>query len=289
MPKKTFKKDWSGINQKIKDRKKKFKNDERLYVTTFNENNQSKVTMRFLDSPDIDMPYTEVKAHFFNDIGGWFIDNCPDTIGKPCPVCEDLYKHNYYETDNDLYYSRKKATSFYTNVLIIDDINKPENNGKVFIFKFGAKIMEKIDDIIEEGKQPWDDNCGVNFIFSAKKKGGKMTNYDASRFSDEETEIGSYGKEKEILDARHKLADFTASPSFKSYDDLKAKYEKVIGSTGESSPSKSRKPASKRADEDDDVEDEDIVDDDISDDIGDEDMLSETDDDDFFDDLDDDE
>jgi hypothetical protein len=290
MPKKTFKKDWSGINQKIKDRKKKFKNDDRLYVPTFNDNNQAKVTMRFLDSPDIDMPYAELKAHFFNDVGGWFIDNCPSSIGKECPVCEDLYANNYYETDNEVYYDRKKATSFYTNVLIIDDANKPENNGKVFIFKFGAKIMEKIDDVIEDGKQPWDENCGVNFKFSAKKKGGKMTNYDASSFSDEETELGSYGKEKEILDARHKLAEFSAESSFKSYDELKKKYEKVIGESSDSKPAKSRKPAPKRgADEDDDIEDEDIVEDDISDDIGDEDMIGESDDDDFFDDLDDDE
>jgi hypothetical protein len=287
MPKKTFKKDWSTINQKIKDRKKKFKNDERIYVPTFNENNQAKVTMRFLDSPDIDMPYAEVKSHFFNDVGGWFIENCPSTIGKDCPVCADLYANNYYETDNDLYYERKKATSYFTNVLIIDDQNKPDNNGKVFIFKFGSKIMEKVDDILEEGKQPWDDNCGVNFVFSAKKKGGKMTNYDASRFSDEETELASYGKEKEILDQRHKLGELLAESAFKSHEDLKKKYEKVTGEdNAPAKSSRSKKPTSR--DEDDD-EDEGIIEDDIDDDIGDEDMLSEGEDDDFFDDLDDEE
>jgi hypothetical protein len=286
MAKKTFKKDWSTINKKIKDRKNKFTADERIFVPTFNENNQAKVVMRFLDSQDTDMPYVEVKSHFFNDMGGWFIETCPSTVGKDCPVCADLYANNYYETDNDLYYARKKATSFYTNVLIIDDVNKPENNGKVFLFKFGSKIMEKIEDIIEEGKSPWDDNCGVNFTFSAKKKGGKMTNYDASRFTDEETELSTYGTEKEILAKRHNLGDLIAESTIKSFEELKKKYEKVINGAGSESSKPSR---TKKSVNDDDDEDEGVVLEDADDNIGDEDMLSEGDDDDFFDDLDDDE
>jgi len=288
MAKKTFKKDWSNINKKIKDRKNKFAPDERIFVTTFNDSNQAKVVMRFLDSKDTDMPYVEVKSHFFKDVGGWFIETCPTTIGKEpkdCPVCQDLYDQNYYDNDNDLYYARKKATSFYVNALIIDDVNKPENNGKVFLFKFGSKIMEKIEDIIEEGKIPWDDNCGVNFTFSAKKKGGKMTNYDASRFTDEETEISSYGAEKEILAKRHTLSDLIAEASVKSFEELKKKYEKVIGIGGSESARPSRTRKSDGDDEDEGV----VLDDDIDADIGDEDMLTEGDDDDFFDDLDDDE
>jgi len=285
MAKKTFKKDWSTINKKIKDRKNKFTADDRIFVPTFNDNNQAKVVMRFLDSQDTDMPYIEVKSHFFNDMGGWFIDTCPSTIGKDCPVCADLYANNYYETDNDLYYARKKATSFYTNVLIIDDVNKPENNGKVFMFKFGSKIMEKIEDIIEEGKSPWDDNCGVNFTFSAKKKGGKMTNYDASRFTDEETELSIYGTEKEILAKRHNLGELIAESAIKSFEELKKKYEKVLGGAGSESTKSSRTKKSVSDDSDD--EDEGVVLDDADDNIGDEDMLSEGDDDDFFDDLDD--
>jgi hypothetical protein len=288
MPKKTFKKDWSGINQKIKDRKNKFKDDDRLYKLSY-VNNQAKVTMRLLDSIDTDLPYVEVKSHFFNDVGGWLIEPCPKTYGKECPICEDLSKT--YKTDKELYESikeRKNSLSYYTNVLIIEDKNNPDNVGKVFIFKFGAKIMEKIEDIIAEDKQPWDDNCGVNFIFSAKKKGGNMPNYDASRFSDEETSLEDYGVEKTILASRHKLGTLVDESKCKSYSELKEKYEKVIGEADDK-PSKSKPKTKRNADEDDDIEDEDIVEDDISDDIGDEDMLSESDDDDFFDDLDDDE
>jgi hypothetical protein len=72
-------------------------------------------------------------------------------------VCDDLYKNKYFDKDKTIYDNRKKTTSFYTNVLIIDDVNNPTNNGKVFLFKFGVKIMDKIDDIIEEGKQEFFD------------------------------------------------------------------------------------------------------------------------------------
>src|SRR5574343_488589 len=91
-------------------------------------NNQAKVTMRFLDSIDTDLPYVEVKHHVFNDVGGWVFEMCPNTFGKECPICEDLSR--IYKRDKDEYESvksRKKATNFYTNVLIIEDKNAREN------------------------------------------------------------------------------------------------------------------------------------------------------------------
>lgn len=287
MPKKQ-RKDWGAIKQKIKDRKKKYNTDERVYKVVFNEKKASKVTLRFLDAPDIDMPYAEHITHFFNDQGGWFVADCPTLIHGTgqgiCPVCDDLYAGNYYDEDRETYFDRKKKTSYYTNVLIIKDDNTPSNEGKVFLFKFGTKIMEKIDDIIEEDKMPWDEENGVNFIFSAKKGANNMTNYDASRFSDAETSLSEYGDEEEILGQRHTLADFSDEKNFKSYEDLKEKYEKVTGASGAFGGRK-RKPI-----EEDVEEDEEILEDDLDEDIGDEDMFEEGEDDDgFFDDLEEDE
>jgi len=293
MPKKkAFKKDWSKVNKKIKNRKSKFSKDERIFEPTYNDKNQAKVVMRFLDSPDTDLPYVEVLNHFFRDTGGWLIENCPTTIhgtgNGVCPVCDDLYANDYYNTDNDLYYDRKKKTSYYVNALIVEDKNNRSNEGKVFIFKFGVKIMEKIEDLIDEDKVPWDDGCGVNFVFSAKRN-GKQTNYDASRFSDVETELGDYGDDDAILDSRHKLGSFIAEDQFKSFDVLKKAYEQKIGETvgddaGKSASPKKRKP--KVAADEDEVIEEDFDEDDFSDSI-DDDMFSDDDDDEFFDDLDD--
>ncbi len=288
MPAKKAKKDWSDIKKRIKGRKTKYKADERIFVPTFNEKNIAKVTMRFLDSIDTDMPYVTQSGHFFNDVGGWFIENCPSTIEHDCPVCQDLYDNGYYEKDYDLYSDRKKNTSFYTNVLIIEDKNCPANEGKVFIFKYGAKIMAKIDDVIEDDLNPWDEDEGVNFKFSAKKN-GKMSNYDASSFSDAETELGQYGSLKTILGDRHDLGGFIDPSEFKSAEDIKKKYLKVIGEDDEETtkPKRTRKPVQ------DEVEDEEIledIDEGIEGDIGDETMLDESDDDDdaFFSDLEDD-
>jgi len=288
MPKK-LRKDWSAINKRIKDRKKKFKNDDRVFVPTFNEKKACKVVMRFLDSPDTDMPYAEHLQHFFNDKGGWMVANCPTLIHGTgsgiCPVCDDLYTGGYYDNDRETYFDRKKKTNFYTNILIVDDTNNPSNNGKVFLLKFGAKIMEKVDDIIEEDKMPWDEDEGVNFIFSAKKGANNMTNYDASRFKDEETALSEYGDEADILELRHDLAGYSDPAEFKSYEELKEKYSQVIGESDAGSGSKrKRKPI-----EDDIEEESDVVEDDVDDNIGDGDMFGEDDDDDdFFDDLDED-
>jgi hypothetical protein len=215
MAKKTLKKDWSKINDKIKNRNNKTNDkDERIFVPTYNDKQTCKVTMRFLDTTDTDLPYVTVMQHFFSENMRWYVNHCPATIGKKCPVCDDLYKNKYFDKDKTIYDNRKKTTSFYTNVLIIDDVNNPTNNGKVFLFKFGVKIMDKIDDIIEEGKFPWDDNVGVNFIFTGKKN-GKQTSYDASRFSDTETALEDYGDEDKILSLRHSLKSLIADDLFK--------------------------------------------------------------------------
>jgi len=291
MPKKkAFKKDWSKVNSKIKNRNSSFTKDDRLFEATYNDKNQAKVIMRFLDSPDTDLPYVEVLNHFFKDAGGWFIEKCPTTIhgtgAGVCPVCDDLYANDYYNTDNDLYYDRKKKTSYYVNALIVENKNNPSDEGKVFIFKFGVKIMEKIEDLIDEDKVPWDDGCGVNFVFSAKRN-GKQTNYDASRFSDVETELSDYGDEDKILESRYDLGGFISESEFKSYDEIKKLYEQKIKesvSTGSSAnSSKKRKP--KVEDVEDEIIEEDL-DDDLIDDEIDDDMFSDDDDDDFFDELD---
>ena len=286
MPKKRPKKNWGDIKSRIKNRKTKYKTDERIYKPTFNDSNQAKVTMRFLDSPDTELPYAEQSSHFFKDVGGWFIANCPTTPGIDgnCPVCDHLYKENYYETDNDLYYERKKSTYYYTNVLIVEDKNCPENEGKVFLLKFGKKIMEKVDDAFDDDKNIWEPGKPqCNFIFSAKKK-GKMSNYDASYFSDSETDLSDYGDEDKIYAQCHELGTFTDPDEYKDEEELKTKYFKVIAESSAEAGGSTKKKR-KRIDEDDEMESDVITDDD---ELDDETMLDDDDDDTFFDDLDDD-
>jgi len=229
-----FKRNWSAVNDRILSRNKKFKDDDRIYKIKYDTSTHtSKVVMRFLPPISEDaMPYSQQDKHFFQDTGGWFIEPCPTTIGGNCPVCDHLRKADLYNVDNPLYFDRKKQVIFYTNVLIIDDSVTPSNNGKVFIYKFGKKIMDKIEDSIDDGLEAWDVYEGVNFTMSAKKKNASaMGSYDASRFSDKPTSLEEYGDIDDIMAMRHNIEDFENEDNYKSYDELKERYLKVIGET----------------------------------------------------------
>jgi hypothetical protein len=152
MAKKTTR-DWKSILGQVKDTgaKKKSGKDERVFVPTVNEKNIAKVEMRFIANCDGSVPIAAEAKHWFQDDGGYFVENCPNVLREKavkgvCPVCDDMWKNDYYNTDKDLYDSRSANKYFYTNVLIIDDKANPINNGKVFLFKFGKKIKDKLDE-----------------------------------------------------------------------------------------------------------------------------------------------
>jgi hypothetical protein len=142
--------------------------------------------------------------------------------------------------------------------------------------------MEKIDDAIDDGKLPWDEDDGVNFHMSAKKK-GKMSNYDASYFDSVQIPLSKYGDVDDILNRVHDLKEFLDPSSYKSYDELKQKYAKVIGEK-DTSPAPSPAPHKKRKVVQEDIEN-DIYDNDDSGDVNNV-SFDDDDDDDFFDDLD---
>ena len=295
MPKKSkFRRDWSKSNKAMNDRKKKFKNDERIYTLKYNDStNSAKVVMRFLPpiNDDFDVPYSEQHKHWFSDSGGWIVEPCPQTLGKACPICDDIKKTDLYNKDEDLWKDRKKKISFYTNALIIEDEMTPANVGKVFIMKFGNKIMDMADEAREEDQQPWDEEAGVNFTWKAKKKkNSNMPDYGTSKFSEIETSLSDYGDEDEILAMRHDLSEFEDEDSFKDYDELKKRYLDVIGEgSDDDDEPKSRRTRTVVEDNDtdndgDNTDSGDSLDD--GDDVGDETMFDDSgDDDDFFDDL----
>lgn len=234
MPK--FKKDWSAVVKKIKDQNKgnSYK-DERIYMPDYKEDGTAKATIRFLPAPDVDVPYVDKYIHYFRSIGGWFIDNCPTSLGNPCPICED--NSRLWDENEKLVRDRGsiRKRNYYANILVIEDKKNPANEGKVFLFKYGQKIHEKIMEVIEDGGFPFDENGGVNFYLKIKKtKVGSvlMPNYDASVFSENETSLNEIcGKDKvdSVLKSTYPLADFKDQKQFKSYDKLKEKFQKVIG------------------------------------------------------------
>jgi hypothetical protein len=195
--------------------------------------------IRFLPSiSDDQLPFAKVLDHGFQgDNGKWFIEKCPTTIGKDCPVCEangPLWTSGR-EADKEIVRKRKRRTSFISNILVISDPKNPDNEGKIFMFKYGKKIFDKVSEAmqppeveIQSGEStpinPFDLKEGANFKLKIRRVEG-YANFDKSEFDKPSAvEIDS----SKLFD----LAQFTDEKTFKSYDDLKTRFLATTGATG---------------------------------------------------------
>lgn len=241
MPKK-FKKDWTSVLQKMKEQNSggNFK-DKRIYMPEFKDDGTANAVIRFLEAPDVDVPMVPVYSHYFRSIGGWYVDNCPTTIGGQCPVCENNSKHwNEGKEGEEFVRTRRSSRilSYYANILVIKDEKNPENAGKVWLFKFGKKIYEKIDGAIKQDMIPWDELAGVNFnLVVNKKRVGEnfLPNYDNSHFFKNEegnaieTSLDKYCNIDEINKNLYPLKDFIEESKFKPYNQLQEKLNRILG------------------------------------------------------------
>jgi hypothetical protein len=245
MNKKKFTIDWSATNKKFKEHEAAkqggFK-DERMFTPKYKEDGTFQAVIRFLPQKDTDIPYVEMYSHGFQNVGGWFVDNCPTTLGRgtKCPVCES--NSVIYSVDPEALRQRdsKRKLSYYANILVVNDIQTPSNNGKVFLYRFGSKIYDKI---IEKWQPPeggiikpvqvFDYYEGANFNLIIKKiKVGKkmMPNYDSANF-DSVSCVGTDEEIERIDNARFSLKEIRDPSKFKSYAELKEKLDKVLGQT----------------------------------------------------------
>lgn len=208
--------------------------------------------IRFLPAlSEDDIPFVKTYNHGFQGpTGKWFIESCPTTIGQPCPVCEansPLWNSGTQE-NKDLVRKRKRRTTYIANILVVSDPKNPDNEGKVFLFKFGPKIFDKIADKIEpprdergnlidpdeEPMNPFDPISGANFKLKIRKVEG-YSNFDKSEF-EKPSELKNWDTIKTQL---HDLSKFVNPQSFKSYDELKAKFESVYAESGSATSSSS--------------------------------------------------
>ena len=170
------------------------------------------------------------------------IDNCPTSIGEKCPVCEannQLWNEGGSENE-ELARSRKRRLKYISNIYVVQDTVNPDNEGKVFLFQYGAKIFEFIDKNsirqnqnsktwAEEAVDVFDFFEGCNFRLRMRKKAGYV-NYDMS--TDEPSAISEDEAEvEEIWNSQHSLQEFISPDYYKSYDELKERFEKVSGQT----------------------------------------------------------
>lgn len=241
--KKTFssarKFDINSLKTKMKESaagKKSYGNDKYWNITR-DASGEGNAIIRFLPGKegDYELPYVKLFSHSFEGPGGWLIENCPTTLGQDCPICE-VNRILYKGTDEDkkVAGTRKRKTSYIANVYIVSDPANPENEGKVFLFRFGAKIFEKLMDAMSP-EDPDDvsvnpfalDATGANFKLKVREVAG-YPNYDKSGFAAPKELQLSEEDLQAALDSQHLLAEIVSPANFKSYADLKVKMDKVL-------------------------------------------------------------
>lgn len=265
---KRFSINWDKVNEKIKEGEKTgAKKDERFYTLKPKESGTASAIIRFLPAPDHDVPYVKLYSHGFKEHNNWYINNCPTTIGEECPVCKA--NRDLWDDDPDTVRARSRRLSCYTNILIIKDPQNPENEGKVFLYRYGKKIHEKVmaridppEDSIEEPIKVFDYYEGANFkliVKLTKTKERTYPNYDDSGFS-EPTPLfkGDDDKIEKVHNERFGIAEFIAPEQFKPYSDLEERFNKVVGTeftkSTPKSESKSEEEIPDDGDDDDNVE-----------------------------------
>lgn len=215
--------------------------DERFWKPELDKAGNGYAVFRFLTAPKVDgedaLPWVRMFDHGFQGPGGkWYIENSLTTIGQPDPVSEYNSKlwNTGLESNKEIARKQKRRLHYISNIEMIDDSKNPQNNGKVFLFKFGKKIFDKVEEAMnpqfadEKAINPFDFWNGANFKLKVRKVEG-YTNYDKSEF---EKASEHHGGDEKILDkiweSEYSLTEFLAPKNFKSYDELKTRLEGVL-------------------------------------------------------------
>lgn len=215
--------------------------DNRLWAIQADKAGNGYAVIRFLPAcSGEDMPFVRMWSHGFQGTGGWYIENSLSTIGKPDPVGEMNTKlwNSGIDSDKETVRKQKRQLSFYSNIYVVKDPANPENEGKVFLFKYGKKIFDKINDMMnpqfedEKPVNPFDMWTGADFKLKIRKVEG-YRNYDKSEFSDSAPLLNDDDALERIWQSQYSLAEIVDPKNFKTYDELKARLNKVIG-VGES-------------------------------------------------------
>ena len=217
-------------------REKQSFSDDRFWKPELDKSGNGYAVFRFLPAvKDEDLPWARLWSHAFQGPGGWLIENSLTTLNKKDPASEanTLLWNSGVEADKEIARKRKRKLSYIANILIINDSKHPENEGQIKLFKFGKKIFDKITEAMkpefedEKPINPFDFWEGANFKLKIRKVDG-FWNYDKSEF-DSKTPIKPNDEAiEEIWTKQYPLKPFLAPDNFKSYDELKAKLDKVL-------------------------------------------------------------
>ena len=213
--------------------------DERFWKLTSDKAGNGFAVIRFLPAADgEDLPFVKMYSHAFQGPGGWYIENSLTTLGKDDPLGE--YNRELWnsgdESLKEQVRKQKRKLSYYSNIYVVKDPGNPDNEGKVFLFRYGKKIHDKIMDAVNgdqlEGRDGINPFCfwqGADFKLRVKKVAG-YPNYDSSEFMDVGTLEDHDDSQLEAIWKRQlPLQELIAPDKFKSYEQLQERLNKVLG------------------------------------------------------------
>jgi len=234
-------------------------NEENFWRPETDKAGNGYAVIRFLPAPAADgddgIPWAKVYTHGFQGPGGWYIENSLTTLNSKDPVSEynsDLWNSGI-EANKEIARKQKRRLTYISNILIIEDSKHPENNGQIKLFKYGKKIFDKITEAMnpafadEKPINPFDLWAGANFKLKIRKVEGYQ-NYDKSEFEGaSELYDGDDAKLEKLWQSEYSLKEFLDPKHFKSYDELKTRLDKVLGSVvapkAYSAPAQTAKPS----------------------------------------------
>lgn len=250
------------LTQAIEKSGKKSYVDDRCWELTVDKSGNGYAVIRFLpvcaaDGED-SLPWVNFFTHRFKSYSGKYLyENCPTTLNQICPVCEfntSLWNTNL-KPQKDQASLQKRKLVYVSNILVVTDPTHPENEGKVFLFKYGQKIFDKIKLAMnppaeypdEKPFVPFDLWTGANFKLKAATVSGQR-NYDNSSFASQAPVEGTDEEVERIWKAEYPLKPFLDPSVFKPYEDIKKRLLIVVGEvanvSGSSAPAQSTPAAS---------------------------------------------
>ena len=211
--------------------------DDRIWKPTVDKAGNGYAVIRFLPAPaDEDVPFVRVWDHGFQGPQGqWYIEKSLTTIGQKDPVSEynSMLWNSGIESNKDLVRKQKRRLSFYSNIVVVKDPSNPENEGKVFLYKYGKKIFEKLNDLMnpqfedEKPVNPFDLWQGAIFKLNIRIVEG-YRNYYKSVFDEPAALLDADEKLEAVWKSEYPLSEFISPDTYKSYDELKAKLYRVL-------------------------------------------------------------
>ena len=241
----SLKKSRSNDLQKLQSEVEKINNpqnnfsreDDRFWKAELDKSGNGYAVIRFLPPPNgEEMAWAKIFNHGFQGPGGWYIENSLTTLGQKDPLAEynSTLWNSGIEANKEIARKQKRRLTYISNIFVVEDKANPQNEGKVFLFRYGKKIFDKVSSMANpefEDESPvdvfslWD---GANFKLKIRKVDG-FSNYDKSEFITSAPLFEDEAKLEETWNSQHSLTEFVGEDKFKSYNELKSRLDIVLG------------------------------------------------------------